>query len=98
MARHVINNTPNTISTKQVVHFGQLLKSGKFQRFDYKSSANLRIYGQAEPPAYNIRNVTTNMFVYYGVKDFLTTVKVNLCNLGNFKYYFSISFIRASNI
>lgn len=76
MARHVINNSPNTISTKQLVHFGQLIKSGRFQKYDYRTSANLRIYGQSEPPMYNLSKIEGNLFVYYGAKDVVTPDKV----------------------
>lgn len=76
MARHLVNNSPNTISTKQFVHFGQLIRSGLFRKFDYKRSANLRIYGQAEPPEYDLSNVMTKLFVYYGARDFVTPSKV----------------------
>lgn len=104
MARHMVNNAPNTISTKQLVHFGQLIKTERFQKFDYKTAANLRFYGQAEPPEYDLCKVNVKLYVYYGSKDYTTPVKVNILSGKYLKikvnlYFFGNLFLyRVSNI
>ena len=43
-------------SSKDLVHWEQLARSGKFQEYDYGVEANLEKYGSIDPPAYNIQS------------------------------------------
>lgn len=38
---------------------------------------NLRIYGQLEPPEYDIKRIKVPCYVVYSVSDWATTKKVN---------------------
>jgi len=64
-------------SLKNMEHMGQLLVSGKFQRYDFGSAeANLEAYGQETPPLIpieNIKDVPIAMLV--GKRDTLATWK-----------------------
>ncbi|KAH9407141.1 Alpha/beta-hydrolase lipase region [Tyrophagus putrescentiae] len=45
---------PSTVSTWEIAHWGQLVSSGRFARFDYGSEAeNRAIYGTPQPPDFN---------------------------------------------
>lgn len=75
--------TPVSVSHKQMLHYGQVIKSGKFRQFDYKTERNLKVYDQATPPMYNLANVRTKMQLFYGTNDMLVTQEVDLhfrCN------------------
>lgn len=63
-----------TVSVKQLLHFLQLHKSGKFQMFDYESG-NLRKYCRQTPPEYKLKNVTAPVFLYSASEDSLITSK-----------------------
>lgn len=76
MARHMLRNSPNIASIKQLMHFGQIIKSNRFQQFDYKETANLRIYGHPQPPEYDLSALNASLFVYYGLADFTTPANV----------------------
>ncbi|XP_065368739.1 lipase 3 [Calliphora vicina] len=68
----LFETTPAGISRKQFQHFGQLITSGKFQQFDYKSkSENYRRYKSKTPPEYNLRNVRVPLQLFYGNRDLL---------------------------
>lgn len=63
-----------TFSTKQILHFAQLSKIGKFQKFDYGDD-NQNVYGNSEPPKYNIKNITSPAYIYAGEVDDIITIK-----------------------
>mmetsp|Transcript_36396 Transcript_36396/g.36017 ORF Transcript_36396/g.36017 Transcript_36396/m.36017 type:complete len:99 (+) Transcript_36396:87-383(+) len=48
---------PNGTSFKAVRHWSQIIKSGRFEKFDYGKEKNLKIYGKEEPPLYNLSKV-----------------------------------------
>ncbi|XP_054738906.1 lipase 3 [Anastrepha obliqua] len=70
----IFETTPAGISRKQFQHFGQLIKSGKFQQYDYNSkSENMRHYKSKTPPQYNLRNVRVPLHLFFGTRDLLMT-------------------------
>ncbi len=73
------SHVPDSVSTKTLVHFLQLIKSGEFRNFDYGSSyENKKRYGQDfnEPPVYNISKISTPMIFVWSDNDNLATPKV----------------------
>ncbi|EDW00622.1 GH20912 [Drosophila grimshawi] len=72
----ILETTPAGISRGQLLHFGQLINSGKFQQFDYRSARlNSKHYGQPTPPAYQLQNVRLNLMLFHGNRDALSTRK-----------------------
>ncbi|KAI5638646.1 alpha/beta hydrolase fold domain-containing protein [Phthorimaea operculella] len=67
-----INHIPSPTSTKQAVHFGQLVSSKRFQYFDY-GVKNLLVYGSLIPPEYKVEDITTPFVVLWGDGDWLAT-------------------------
>lgn len=68
MSKYVVDN----VSVKQLVHFSQLVQSGKFQKYDYESS-NKNFYGISHPPEYNLSKITAPISILYGTKDALVS-------------------------
>lgn len=62
------------VSVKQLLHFLQLHKSGRFQMFDYESD-NLKRYFRQTPPEYKLMNVTAPVFLYSASEDSLISPK-----------------------
>ncbi|CAH2102898.1 unnamed protein product [Euphydryas editha] len=56
-------------SIKQYAHFGQNIRARTFQRWDYGAIRNLRTYGTAAAPAYDISKITINTTMHYTVSD-----------------------------
>ncbi|XP_065087628.1 lipase 3-like [Ochlerotatus camptorhynchus] len=70
----LLDNALSGISTKQLVHYGQLIQSRRFQQFDYKNFlTNMQRYKQAKPSEYSFAKVTVPFTLFYGSKDFLTS-------------------------
>lgn len=56
-------------ATKQYVHYGQIIKAKRFQKFDYGKTENIIRYGSSIPPEYDLKNATAKMILYYVEND-----------------------------
>ncbi|KAI5646270.1 alpha/beta hydrolase fold domain-containing protein [Phthorimaea operculella] len=65
---------PSSFSMKQVIHYGQLVKSGKFRRYDYGPDRNMAVYGSEQPPDYALDKISTPVALYYSRANDLSTV------------------------
>ncbi|CAN7995096.1 unnamed protein product, partial [Ixodes hexagonus] len=64
---------PSGTSLKNFLHFLQLIKSQKPQKFDNGPEKNTKVYGQAEPPLYNLDSLTTDVGVFWSLGDKLVS-------------------------
>nr|XP_034185020.1 lipase 3-like [Osmia lignaria] len=71
----VVRYDPAGASVMQLVHYGQLMNSGKFQRFDHGLITNLQTYKQIQPPQYNLNNITVPVYILYSTNDALVDYK-----------------------
>lgn len=62
---------------RQVYHYLQLIKSKKFQNYDFKNEGNLEKYKSPTPPEYQTSNIGVKMQILYGTHDVLSTPEVN---------------------
>ncbi|XP_066143555.1 uncharacterized protein [Euwallacea fornicatus] len=53
----IISSIPVRMSTQQVIHFLDNYVNGTFKKFDFGLKKNLEIYGQSNPPHYNLSAV-----------------------------------------
>nr|CAD7258050.1 unnamed protein product [Timema shepardi] len=58
-------------SRKTLAHYGQIARSGRFQEYDYGPEANIKRYGQSEPPTYDLRRITAPVSLHYAKADLL---------------------------
>lgn len=63
------------ISMKQLNHYMQLYRSGKFHQYDYEGQ-NHNHYGTLIPPNYNLENVIVPAYLYHAEQDMLVDKKV----------------------
>lgn len=69
-----VSHAPAGSSVQNLVHFAQLVKSNKFQMYDFGSEElNRKHYNQSYPPVYNISAFNVPTYVYSGEHDFLST-------------------------
>ncbi|CAG5041729.1 unnamed protein product [Parnassius apollo] len=68
---HVLAGT----SVKSLAHFGQLILSMKFHRYDEGKIGNLKKYGLKKPPEYNISKIVSPVFLICGQNDWLSSLK-----------------------
>lgn len=67
----IMNHIPAGSSFKSWMHYIQGRRSKKFRRYDYGRAKNLLMYHSAEPPEYDLSNVTVPIFMIYGNNDWL---------------------------
>ncbi|KAJ0176929.1 hypothetical protein K1T71_006938 [Dendrolimus kikuchii] len=58
---------------KTIVHFSQLVTSGKFQQFDYDSADNMIHYGSLYPPEYDLSKITLPISLFWSRNDLLSS-------------------------
>ncbi|XP_047985167.1 lipase 3-like [Leguminivora glycinivorella] len=56
-------------SLKQLAHFAQNIKDGKFRRWDYGPVTNLRVYRSFIPPSFDLRKITIDVTMHYSLSD-----------------------------
>ncbi|KAF2898135.1 hypothetical protein ILUMI_08040, partial [Ignelater luminosus] len=71
----IMGHTPAGSSTKQLLHYAQEIKSGKFRQWDYGMLGNLRNYGSTTPPKYKLRDVKAPVYLHYSRNDWLSNTK-----------------------
>ncbi|PRQ22773.1 putative triacylglycerol lipase [Rosa chinensis] len=70
-------HTPQSTSTKNIVHLSQMIRSGTIRMFDYTLPLkNLQHYNRFTPPVYNMANIPKDipLFLGYGGRDALSDV------------------------
>lgn len=53
----------------------QLVKSNRFQRFDYGSQVNMAKYGQCEPPVIDLNCINTPVHLIGAERDIFSPLK-----------------------
>ncbi|RWS18703.1 gastric triacylglycerol lipase-like protein, partial [Leptotrombidium deliense] len=67
-----VAHVPSTTSAWNVIHFGQMVVSNKFRKFDFGTIGNLRHYGTTHPPEYNMSRITSeNIAIIHSMNDWL---------------------------
>ncbi|XP_028397161.1 gastric triacylglycerol lipase-like [Dendronephthya gigantea] len=71
-----VAHTPAGTSVKDVAHFAQMYKSGKFQMYDYGWRYKNRMhYGQSTPKLYDVSKIRVPVALFSADKDWLATPK-----------------------
>lgn len=70
----ILRFTPAGAATKQLIHYGQGIRSNDFRQFDNGFIENLRRYGSRRPPAYPLNNVNAPVALHYSMNDYLAAV------------------------
>jgi len=66
---------PAGVSAKELVHYAQLIRSNHFRDFDYGKRGNMKQYGQASPPSYDMKKIGVPTALFVGEKDDLGDTK-----------------------
>lgn len=67
-----LSNWPAGTSLKNIIHFGQLILSGRCQKFNYGRKGNQKHYHQDSPPVYNVSKMITPTAFFFGGCDSLS--------------------------
>lgn len=71
----IISHFPAGTSCKNVAHYGQLIQSKRFQKYDYGRLKNFLFYGQRRPPEYDLTKVTAPVAIFYGRNDWFCDLR-----------------------
>lgn len=64
---------PAGVSLRQILHFAQLIRTGKFQQFDYDDAyLNTVHYGNETPPEFDLSRVSVDINIYLSNGDSTT--------------------------
>ena len=70
-----VAHDPAGAGWRNIIHFGQIIKSKKFQRYDYGKTENMQRYGQETPPEYDLSKIKVKMAIFQGDVDRLSDVE-----------------------
>ncbi|XP_023947434.2 lipase 3-like [Bicyclus anynana] len=65
----VSRHTPAGTSLRTLLHYSQIFKTDKFEKYDFGKARNLEVYGTEQPPTYNLANVTVPVVLLHGSND-----------------------------
>ncbi|XP_047122208.1 lipase 3-like [Schistocerca piceifrons] len=71
----LLAHTPAGASSKQLIHYGQEIKSGRFRQYDYGMMGNIQRYGSIAPPDYDLSKVTAKVALHYSNNDWCADVQ-----------------------
>ncbi|XP_062707272.1 lipase 1-like [Aedes albopictus] len=75
LATAYMGHAPAGASTRQLMHFVQVARSGHFRQYDHGRKGNLHIYSNGKPPAYNLTASSAPVLIFYGRNDWMVHPK-----------------------
>ncbi|XP_068629049.1 lipase 3-like [Battus philenor] len=63
------------VSSKTLEHFGQLILSKRFQRYDEGRIGNMQRYGTEKPPTYEVSNIVSPVLLICGQNDWVSSLR-----------------------
>ncbi|VDN60086.1 unnamed protein product [Dracunculus medinensis] len=71
-----LSDLPGGTSTTNIKHWIQLVNSGQFQAYDWlDEDENIKRYGNATPPKYDLKEIDVDMYLYWSPADWLANEK-----------------------
>lgn len=70
-----MQHIPSGSSTRQIIHYGQLMKTDRFCLYNYGAVKNLKVYRSLRPPTYRLDRVYAPVALHYGRNDLLASVE-----------------------
>lgn len=72
----LMSKYPDGTAVMQMLHYAQLIVSGKFRRYDFGPQKNLVRYGSNDPPSYDLGKVTAPVYIVVLVNDVAVPIDV----------------------
>lgn len=69
------SHIPSGTSMKTFLHYLQLYRSGRFQRYNYGSATNKRVYKKAQPPEYKVSRITAPVTIFASEDDWFSDIR-----------------------
>ncbi|XP_048511304.1 uncharacterized protein LOC105694084 [Athalia rosae] len=71
----IFAHIPAGASTRQLIHYGQEISSGKFRRYDHGLVSNLIQYDSLHPPKYDLSRITAPVHLFHSDNDWMAAVR-----------------------
>jgi lysosomal acid lipase/cholesteryl ester hydrolase len=68
-------HVPAGTSTKNILHWAQMVRDGQLQEYDYGKRENMEHYGQPTPPLYDVSADNDQIYLYWSEADWLADGK-----------------------
>jgi lysosomal acid lipase/cholesteryl ester hydrolase len=68
-------HVPAGTSTKNILHWAQMVRDGQLQEYDYGKRENMEHYGQPTPPLYDVSADDDQIYLYWSEADWLADGK-----------------------
>lgn len=69
----VFKHMPAGASSVQLMHYGQMKKSGRFAQFNFGPEENFQRYGTPIPNNYPLQRITAPVVLHYSLNDFFVS-------------------------
>ncbi|XP_011498382.1 PREDICTED: lipase 3-like [Ceratosolen solmsi marchali] len=69
----MMHHYPQGSSVDTILHYRQIMISGKFRQYDFGPDVNYIYYKNVTPPEYPLERITVPTVLYYGMNDAYTT-------------------------
>jgi len=66
-----VAHSPAGSGWRNLAHYAQIIANKEFQRWDWGKTENMKRYGQATPPAYDLSKISVKMALCHGDVDAL---------------------------
>ncbi|KHJ78991.1 hypothetical protein OESDEN_21378 [Oesophagostomum dentatum] len=66
-----VSHLPSPSSALNLLHWAQVMRFHELRKLDYGTSRNMEIYGQKQPPLFNLSMITTPMHIFWSSDDTL---------------------------
>ncbi|XP_063636117.1 lipase 1-like [Cydia splendana] len=73
--RRMFEHVPAGTSIQNMAKYGQAMNELHFVKFNYGSEENLKVYGVAEPPEYDLGMTTMPVVIFHGESDHLVDTR-----------------------
>ncbi|CAD6199566.1 unnamed protein product [Caenorhabditis auriculariae] len=64
-------HNPAGTSSRNMLHFAQMVKTQRMARFNFGKQFNLRYYHTEEPPEYDLSRINSSVYLFYSDSDWL---------------------------
>ncbi|KAF4521287.1 hypothetical protein B566_EDAN002291 [Ephemera danica] len=65
----ILSHTPADTSTESLLHYVQGISTWNFEFYDYSNSDNNDIYGNSDPPDFNLKKITSPVYLHWSDGD-----------------------------
>ncbi|CAH4029021.1 unnamed protein product [Pieris brassicae] len=67
----IMSHVPAGASTRQIKQYSQAVAANELRKYDFGAETNTQVYGNSQPPRYNMTDVKVPVALYYSDEDWM---------------------------